>query len=108
MAKLLTIKSNDTLNEVLNKLTPSWKDCFSLSTIEKAQVTKSSSRNFMFGTIMNSKFIKLNKAVAGFKAGDVVSIADIYEAESASNIASLIIYRLGNSGMSKQPTIVEA
>lgn len=108
MAKLLTIKSQDILNEVLKKLTPSWVDCFSASTIEKAQVTKSQPRNFMFGTILNSKFIKLSKPCAGFKAGDVVSIADIYEIDTASNIAGLIIYRLGNSGMSKPPKIVEA
>lgn len=108
MAKLLTIKSQDTLNEVLKKLTPSWVDCFSASTIEKAQVSKSQSRNFMFGTILNSKFIKLAKPASGFKAGDVVSLADLYETESASNIAGLIIYRLGNSGMSKPPKIVEA
>ena len=108
MAKLLTIKSNDTLNEVLNKLVPSWKDCFNQETIEKAQVAKSQSRNYMFGTIINAKFIKLTKACAGFKAGDIVSLADLYEADSASNIASLMIYRLGNSGLTKQPTIVEA
>lgn len=108
MAKLLTIKSDEVLNQVLTKLTPSWIDCFSASTIEKAQVAKSQSRNYMFGTIMNTKFIKLSKSASGFKAGDVVSISDLYEAESASNIAGLIIYRLGNSGMSKQPKIVEA
>lgn len=108
MAKLLTIKSDEVLNQVLNKLTPSWVDCFSASTIEKAQVSKSQSRNYMFGTIMNAKFIKLAKPASGFKAGDVVSLADIYEQESASNIAGLIIYRLGHSGLAKQPTIVEA
>lgn len=107
MAKL-KIKSDDTLNAVLNKLTPSWVDVFPKATIEKAQVAKSSSRNYMFGNIMNAKFIKLSKPSAGFKAGDIVSIADIYDEESASNIAGLIIYRLGNSGLTKQPTIVEA
>ena len=59
MAKKLTIKSDDTLNQVLSKLTPSWVDCFPKATIEKGQVAKSSSRNFMFGNIMNAKFIKL-------------------------------------------------
>ena len=108
MAKKLTIKSDDTLNQVLNKLTPSWVGVFPLATIEKAQTPKSSSRNFMFGNIMNAKFIKLSKASGEFKAGDIVSIADIYEEESASNIAGLIIYRLGNSGILKQPTVVEA
>lgn len=107
MAKL-KIKSEETLNQVLNKLTPSWVDCFPKATVEKAQEPKSSSRNYMFGNIMNNKFIKLSKASAGFKAGDIVSIADIYEEESASNIAGLIIYRLGNSGLNKQPTVVEA
>jgi hypothetical protein len=62
----------------------------------------------MFGVIMNRKFIKLSKACNGFKAGDVVALTDIYVDESASNIASLIIYRLGNSGLTKEPTIVEA
>ena len=108
MSKKLTVKSNEVLNEVLNKLTPAWKDSFDKATIEKAQVAKSSSRNYMFGNIMNNKFIKLSKASAGFKAGDIVSIADIYDKKSASNIAGLIIYRLGNSGLTKQPTLVEA
>ena len=107
MAKKLTIKSDEVLNAVLSKLTPSWKDSFDKATIEKAQVAKSSARNFMFGTIMNEKFIKLSKPVSGFKAGDVVSISDIYETDTASNIAGLIIYRLANSGF-KKPVIVEA
>ena len=108
MAKKLTIKSDDTLSTVLGKLTPSWDQVFPKATIEKAQTPKSSSRNYMFGNIMNNKFIKLSKASAGFKAGDIVSLSDIYDEESASNIAGLIIYRLGNSGLTKQPTIVEA
>ena len=107
MAKL-TIKNQDQLNEVLNKLAPAWKGCFSTSTIEQAQVPKSSSRNYMFGVIMNRKFIKLSKPCNGHKAGTVVALSDIYDDESASNIASLIIYRLGNSGLTKEPTIVEA
>ena len=108
MSKKLTIKSDDTLNQVLSKLTPSWDQVFPKATIEKAQVAKSSSRNYMFGNIMNNKFIKLSKPSAGFKAGDIVSITDIYDEESASNIAGLIIFRLANSGLSKQPTLVEA
>ena len=107
MAKL-TIKNQDQLNAILGKLAPSWKGCFSPTTIEQAQVSKSTSRNYMFGTIINKKFIKLSKACAGFKVGAVVSLTDIYDDESASNIASLIIYRLGNSGLTKEPTIVEA
>ena len=108
MAKKLTIKSDDTLSQVLSKLTPSWDQVFPKATIEKAQTPKSSSRNYMFGNIMNNKFIKLSKASAGFKAGDIVSISDIYDDESASNIAGLIIFRLANSGLTKQPTLVEA
>lgn len=108
MAKKLTIKSDETLSTVLGKLTPSWDQVFPKATVEKAQVAKSSSRNYMFGNIMNAKFIKLSKASVGFKAGAIVSIADIYDEESASNIAGLIIYRLGNSGLTKQPTLVEA
>ena len=104
----LSIKNQDQLNEVLSKLTPSWKGCFSPATVEQAQVSKSSSRNYMFGTIINKKFIKLSKACNGFKVGAVVALCDIYDDESASNIASLIIYRLGNSGLTKEPTIVEA
>ena len=107
MAKL-TIKNQDQLNEVLSKLAPSWKGCFSPATIEQAQVSKSSSRNYMFGVIMNKVFIKLSKPCNGHKAGTVVALSDIYDDESASNIASLIIYRLGNSGLTKEPTIVEA
>ena len=108
MAKKLEIKNNEVLNTVLNKLTPAWVGVFPQTTIEKGQTAKSSSRNFMFGNIMNNKFIKLSKACAGFKADDVVSISDIYDEESASNIAGLIIFRLGNSGLIKQPTLVEA
>ena len=108
MAKKLTIKDNEVLNTVLGKLTPSWEGVFPKATVEKGQVPKSSSRNYMFGNIMNNKFIKLSKASAGFKAGDIVSISDIYEEESASNIAGLIIFRLANSGLTKQPTLVEA
>ena len=107
MAKKLTIKSNEVLNEVLNKLVPAWKDSFDKATLEKAQIAKSSSRNYMFGVLMNEKFIKLSKACASFKAGDIVSISDIYDDESASNIVGLIIYRLANSGF-KKPVIVEA
>ena len=107
MAKKLTIKSNEVLNEVLSKLVPAWKESFDKVTVEKAQTAKSSSRNYMFGILMNEKFIKLTKSVAGFKAGDIVSISDIYEDESASNIVGLIIYRLANSGF-KKPVIVEA
>ena len=108
MAKKLTIKSDDTLNQVLSKLAKSWDGVFPKATVEKGQVAKSASRNFMFGNIMNAKFIKLSKASGEFKAGDIVSISDIYDEDSASNIAGLIIYRLGNSGLTKQPTIVEA
>ena len=107
MAKL-TIKNQDQLNVVLAILAPSWVGCFPKETLEKAQVAKSSSRNYMFGVLMNEKFIKLSKATNGFKVGDLVSLSDIYEADSASNIASLIIYRLGHSGLVKSPTIVEA
>lgn len=108
MAKKLTIKDNEVLNTVLGKLTPSWEGVFPKATVEKGQVPKASSRNYMFGNIMNNKFIKLSKPSAGFKAGDIVSIADIYEEDSASNIAGLIIFRLANSGLTKQPTLVEA
>ena len=107
MAKL-TIKNQEQLNMVLAKLVPAWKGCFSPATIEQAQVSKSSSRNYMFGVIMNRKFIKLSKPCNGHKAGTVVALSDIYDDESASNIASLIIYRLGNSGLTKEPAIVEA
>lgn len=107
MAKKLTIKSDEVLNEVLSKLTPSWKESFDKATLEKAQVAKSSSRNYMFGILMNEKFIKLSKACASFKVGDIVSISDIYDDESASNVVGLIIYRLANSGF-KKPVIVEA
>ena len=107
MAKL-TIKSQDQLNEVLNKLSPSWKGCFNQATIDQAQVKGSSSRNYMFGVIMNKHFIKLSKPCNGFEVGAVVSLSDIYADESASNITSLIIYRLGNSGLTKEPTVVEA
>ena len=106
MAKL-SIKSQDQLNAILGKLAPSWKGCFSPATIEQAQVSKSSSRNYMFGVIINKKFIKLSKACNGHKVGEVVSLTDIYVDASASNIASLIIYRLGSSGIVKEPTIAE-
>ena len=107
MAKLI-IKNAEQLSEVLNKLVPSWKGCFSPNTVEQAQIPKSSSRSYMFGVIMNKKFIKLSKPCNGHKAGEVVTLTDIYDDESAANIASLIIYRLGNSGLTKEPTIAEA
>ena len=106
MAKLNLKESQ--INEVLNKLTPSWVGCVDADTLAKAQVAQSSTRNWLFGTIINAKFIKLSKAVDGHKAGTVVSIADIYSPESAQSLAGLIIYRLGHSGLAKQPTIVEA
>ena len=106
MAKL-TLKDSQ-INEVLNKLTPSWAGCVDADTLAKAQVPQSSTRNWLFGTIINAKFIKLSKTVDGHKAGTVVSIADIYNADSAQSLAGLIIYRLGHSGLTKQPTIVEA
>ena len=107
MAKLV-IKNPDQLNEILGKLAPSWKGCFSPATIEQAQTAKSPSRNYMFGVIMNKPFIKLSKPCNGLKVGTVVSLSDIYDDKSASDIAGLIIYRLGNSGLTKEPTIVEA
>ena len=106
MAKL-TLKDSQ-INEVLNKLTPSWVGCVDADTLAKAQVPQSSTRNWLFGTIINAKFIKLSKAVNNFKAGSVVSISDIYDNESAQSLAGLIIYRLGHSGLMKQPTVVEA
>lgn len=106
MAKL-TLKDSQ-INEVLNKLTPSWASCVDAATLAKAQVPQSSTRNWLFGTIINAKFIKLSKTVDSHKAGTVVSIADIYNADSAQSLAGLIIYRLGHSGLAKQPTVVEA
>lgn len=108
MTKKLTIKTDKTLNEVLNKLTPSWEHCVPQETLAKAQVPKSQARNWLFGTIINRKFIKLSKGSAGFKAGSVVSLADLYEPDTASNIAGLIIYRLGHSGLACEPKVVEA
>lgn len=108
MAKKLTIKTDKTLNEVLNKLTPSWEHCVSQETLMKAQEPKSQARSWLFGTIINRKFIKLSKGSAGFKAGQVVSISDLYEPDTASNIAGLIIYRLANSGLQCEPKVVEA
>lgn len=107
MAKL-TIKTEATLNKALAKLTPSWENCFPEATVVKAQVAKSQSRNYMFGKIINAKFIELSKASAGFKKGDIVSLVDLYAVETAQNIAGLIIYRLGNSGLMNEPTIVKA
>ena len=106
MAKL-SIKNAEQLNEVISKLAPSWSGCFPQDTIEKAQVAKSGSRNFMFGNILNNKFIKLTKACNGFKAGEVVALIDIYEEDSAQSVAGLIIYRLGHpGGLVKEPVIV--
>ena len=105
--KKLTLKELQ-INEVLNKLTPAWTNCVDADTLHKAQEPKSSSRNWLFGTIINAKFIKLSKASCGFKIGTVVSIADLYEVESAQSLAGLIIYRLGHSGLIKSPVIVEA
>ncbi len=106
--KKISINSKEVLNLTLNKLTPSWQGVFTRDTIERGQVKKSASRNYMFGTIMNDKFIKLMKTRGQFKAGELVSISDIYDEESATNLTGLIIYRLGNSSKFKEPTIVEA
>jgi len=105
MAKL-NLKE-DQINTVLAKLTPSWTGCVNPDDLEKAQTPKSSTRNWLFGTIINQKFIRLNKAVNGFKKGEIVSIADIYNDESAQSLAGLIIYRLGHSGLTKSPAIAE-
>ena len=105
--KKLTLKDNQ-LNEVLNKLTPAWNECIDADTLARAQEPKSSSRNWLFGTIINSKFIKLSKAVSGHKIGDIVAISDIYDVESAQSLTGLLIYRLGHSGLIKSPVIVEA
>lgn len=106
MAKL-TLREEQ-ISIVLSKLTPSWEGCVDAETLQKAQTPKSSSRNWLFGTIINAKFIKLTKQSCGFPAGSVVSISDIYNPDSASTLAGLIIYRLGHSGLQKQPTVVEA
>jgi len=105
MAKL-NLKE-DQINTVLAKLTPSWTGCIREDDLEKAQIAKSSTRKWLFGVIINQKFIKLNKSACGFKKGEIVSIADIYNVESAQSLAGLIIYRLGHSGLTKQPSIAE-
>ena len=105
MAKLNLKESQ--INTVLNKLVPSWAGCIREDDLEKAQIPKSSTRKWLFGTIINQKFIKLNRAVNGFKKGTIVSIADIYNDESAQSLAGLIIYRLGHSGLTKSPAIAE-
>ena len=105
MAKLNLKESQ--INEVLAKLTPSWEGCVNPEDLEKAQEAKSGTRNWLFGTIINAKFIRLNKSVCGFKKGEVVSISDIYNTESAQSLAGLIIYRLGHSGLTKSPAIAE-
>jgi hypothetical protein len=95
------------INSALGKLTPAWRDCFDPEDLIKAQEAGSQSRNFMFGTIINEPFVLLKKPAAGFKAKDLVSLADIYEPETAQSLAGLIIYRLANPrGMLKKPTIV--
>lgn len=107
MAKL-NLKETQ-LNIVLNKLVPSWEGCVDADTLAKAQIAKHKTRDWLFGTIINAKFIKLNKTVDGHKAGSIVSISDIYNTESAQSLAGLIIYRLAHpSGLAKQPTVVEA
>lgn len=103
----LTLKPEQ-INQVLTKLVPSWVGCFNKDDLVKAQESKSATRNWAFGTIINAKFIKLTKPVNGHKAGELVSIADIYNDDSAQSLAGLIIYRLGHSGLVKSPTIVEA
>ena len=100
--------NQDKLNAVLNRLAPAWVNCIDPETIAKAQVKQSPTRNWVFATIINKKFIKLRKACNGHKAGSVVALTDIYNEDSASNIAGLIIYRLGNSGLQHEPVIVEA
>ena len=104
MAKLLTLTDKQ-INEVLTKLTPHWIGTLEPENLDKAQEAKSATRNWFFGMVINTKFIELNKASAGFKVGDIVSIADIFEPETAQSVAGLIIYRLKHNGLVKQPTI---
>ena len=104
MAKLLTLTDKQ-ISEVLTKLTPHWVGTLTQEELDKAQVAGSATRNWFFGTIINTKFIELSKASGGFKAGDIVSIADIFEVDTAQSIAGLIIYRLKHNGLLKQPTI---
>lgn len=106
MAKL-KISTEKAMSTILDKVVPCWKESFNKTTIEKAQESGSQSRKYMFGVLMNEKFIKLNKASAGFKKGAIVSISDLYQEEYATNLCSLIIYRLGSSGF-KKPIIMEA
>ncbi len=106
MAKLDLKKPQ--IKEVLDRLTPSWEGCVDADTLAKAQVAPSSTRNWLFGNIINTEFIKLKKAVDGHEVGTIVSIADIYNVESAQSLAGLIIFRLAHpGGLLKQPTIVE-
>lgn len=106
MAKL-KISTEKAMNAILDKVVPCWRESFNKLTIDKAQEAGSQSRKYMFGVLMNEKFIKLNKASTGFKKGDIVSISELYQEEYAQNLCSLIIYRLGSNGF-KKPTIMEA
>ena len=97
--------SEKNVSEVLNKLTPSFSECYDEEFIEKAQVKKSKARNALFGVIINAKFIVLKKDNE-LDEPTLYSIADIYDDSSSQDLAGLIIYRLNNSGVIKSPTIL--
>lgn len=96
--KKLQIGNPDILNATLNKLQPMWKDCFNANFLQRAQIAKSKERNIAFGILMNEKFIVLKKDKS-LTTPPLYSISDIYEVETASNLAGLLIYRLNRGDL---------
>ncbi len=102
MARKLTAKKEH-LNEILKKLSPSFTGCYDPKFLADAQVKKSPARNALFGSIINAKFIVL-KVDKDNPTPPLYALTDIYTKDSAQNIASLLIYRLGHNGVIKAPT----
>lgn len=96
--KKIRLTNPDIINATLNKLTPMWQGCINPDVLTRAQVAKSPTRNALFGTIINRKFIVLKKD-ASLSNPPSYSLADIYDADSASNLAGLLIYRLGQGSI---------
>jgi predicted ribosome-associated RNA-binding protein Tma20 len=96
--------SQTNLNTVISKLQPSWSKVFDEDFVQRAQVAKSTERNNMFGILMNEKFIVLKKD-RELQNPPVYAISDIYTKESTSDIAGLLIYRLGHPLVRNKPTL---
>ena len=90
---------NELVNKTVRALAPSFIGCYAEEWLNDAQ-PKTPARKALFGNVINAPVIMT-------ESGAVVSIAENFDTEVAQNIASLIIYRLQNPGVIKNPTPVK-